>query len=220
MIRWTALLPLALVGCVTMNSARALHPGEQAFGVTLGGPIIVSPVPTPLPNLVVEGKVGLPPLAGRAQDIRFGTDLTAIAYGTIEAHVGWTWQPVEPLKARPAFAVTNQIFFASNFADWSKDPSARTAWAVYHLEATVSWDVGEHILYTGLAEYLDFTDPDLLLTPFLGFEIDAKKVRVQIELRWWAINQKVERDDIDWLTPGVGALGASVGVTVPFGGAP
>lgn len=217
-MRWMVLPVLGLAACGTMNTARALHPGESAIGITLGGPIITAPVPTPLPNLVVEGKVGLPLLAGRREDVRFGTDLTALAFGTVALHAGWTWQPVEAMAARPAFAVTNQVFFGSNFLDFSKDPEARAAWAVYHLEATVSWDVGAHLVYTGLAEYLDLTDPDLLLTPFVGFEFDAKKVRLQIELRWWAINQRVDRDDIDWLTPGVGALGASIGVTVPIGG--
>jgi hypothetical protein len=214
------MLLLALIGCGTMNTARALHPGEHALGLTFGGPILTSPIPTPLPSLVVEGRVGLPLAANRPSDLRFGADVTGLAFGTIAVHAGWTWQLADALKARPAFAVTNQAFFATNLADWTKEASARTAWGVYHLEATVSWDTGPHILYTGLAEYLDFTDPDLLLTPFVGFEIDATKARVQIEVRWYAINQVVDRDDIDWLTPGVGALGLLLGVTIPLGGAP
>ncbi len=212
------LAALVLPGCATMHTARALHPGEHAVGLTLGGPTLTSPLPIPMPNLTVEGQVGLPLLANRPNALRFGTNLTGYAFGQIAVHAGWTWQLAEPNGAIPAFAVTNQLFLDTNVADWTRPPGARALWAIYHLEATISWDAGPHLIYTGLAEYLDLGRPDLMLTPFVGTGLRVGTATLQLESRWWAMNQRVTYHDVKWLKPGgLGALGFSLGVQVPIG---
>lgn len=209
---------VALCGCGTMNTARALPSGASAIGVTLGGPLLTEPIPTPLPSLVVEGRVGLPSLAGAANDVRFGTNLTAIAFGQAAVNAGWTWQPLAADGARPSLAVTNQLFVVTNGLDASKPPEARGVWAVYDLELAASWDLGQHYGYVGAAQYLDLGAPDLLLSPFVGVQLGHGRVKVNVESRWFAINQRPVHRDVAWVRPGgLGALGASVGLVIDLG---
>ena len=166
----------------------------------------------PLPNLTVEGRSGLKPLLDRPFDVNYGVNLTGFAFGVMGIHGGVSWQLVEQSKAVPAFTVGNRLWLNHNFLDVSKRSEIRRLWLVDQLELTFSYKLGEHLIYFGLAEYLDFSAPDLLLTPFVGTELRAsERVAVQLEIRYFAMNKRQQVQTLTWLSPGTGALGLNIG---------
>ena len=204
---------LAVAGCGTMHSARPLDAGEHAMGVTLGGPMVqFSGAYIPLPNLNLEGKSGLKPLLDRPLDVNYGMNLTGLAFGIVGLHGGLSWQLVEENKVIPAITVGNRLWVNNNFLDLSKEWGDRRVWVVDQLEFTFSYALGRHLVYFGLAQYLDFAQPDLLLTPFVGTEIQAsKRLALQIEIRHFALNKQQSVQALTWLSPGTGALGLNLG---------
>jgi hypothetical protein len=210
---------LAFTGCGTMNSARPLSPGEHALGVTLGGPMVeFSGAYIPLPNLIVEGRSGLNPLAGRPLDLNYGLNLTGMAFGVVGLHGGASWQLVEQDGFVPAVTLSDRLWLYNNYLDLRKDASQRRLWAVDQIEFTGSYAVGRSLVYFGLAEYLDFAMPDLVLTPFLGSEIrPGDRVGLQLELRHYGINQVQPVETVTWLSPGSGAVGVLLGFRYDFG---
>lgn len=214
----TALCLSALLaaGCGTMNSARPLDPGDHAVGLTFGGAMINFGGPLPLPHMVVEGRSGLPQLLDRNLDLNYGLNLTALAFGDLGLHTGASWQLSDQRGGVPALSVTERLYLYNNWIDTDKDPAVRGFWALNQLQLTASWAAGGHLLYAGLGEELDFGNPQLWLTPFAGAALDFGDpggVGLQLEGRWYVINDRPESEIVDWITPGPGALGATLGLS-------
>ena len=56
-----------------------MEPGQHRAGVTFGGPFTTTlGPPIPIPNLIVEGRSGLEPVAGRPLDVNYGLNATGI----------------------------------------------------------------------------------------------------------------------------------------------
>lgn len=207
-------LALLLAACGTMNAARPLAPGEHAVGATFGGPLVeFGGAAMPLPSLVLEGRHGLALVAGRPLDLAYGLNATAAAYGTAGVHAGAGWLLLEQRGALPALSVADTLYFYTNVLDaTAKD---RGAWLMDEVELTGSWRLGRQLLYLGAAEYLDLSDPGLLLSPFLGVELHPgqhERFALQVESRYLAVNAQPESTAIDWISLGPGALSLTLGL--------
>lgn len=202
-----------------MNSARPLNPGEHALGVTLGGPLVeFSGAYIPLPNLIVEGRSGLKPLAGRPLDVNYGLNLTGMAFGVVGLHAGGNWQLVEQDGPIPRLTVSDRLWLYNNYLDLRKDSSQRRLWVVDQIEVTGSYSIDRSLVYFGFAEYLDFSMPELVFTPFLGTELrPSARVGLQVEARYFGANQVKSVETVTWLSPGPGAIGLLLGFRYDFG---
>ena len=207
------LLTLLLSGCGTMNSARPLSPGEHTVGATFGGAMVAfAGTHIPLPNLVVEGRSGLTTLADRPVDVNYGLNTTGLPFGVVGLHGGASWLAMEQQGGRPALSLSSRLYLYDNHLDRRKDADPRKLWGMEQLEATASWAPGRVLVYAGVSEYLDFSNPGLLLSPFVGTELPiGKRSRLQLELRHFAINQSKTLNTINWLTWGPGAIGLTLG---------
>jgi hypothetical protein len=107
-----------------------------------------------------------------------------------------------------------------NHLDTRKAPDRRGLWGLDQVELTASWDPGGQLVYLGVAEYLDFGAPSLLLSPFVGTELDpgrAGGVGFQIELRYFALNRQPVSGVVPWVSAGPGALGLTLGLRHTLG---
>lgn len=209
---------LAASGCSTLSGARPLEPGQHQFGMTLGGPmVLLGEAPIPLPNANLEGRHGLAVLADRPIDINYGVNATAFAFGMLQVHVGSSYLLLHQDGGIPAISVTDRIFFAINPFDLSsKADGAFGAWGMNQVEFSFSWLLGGQLVYVALAHYLDFLEPGLLFTPALGAAFDPGDeggLRLNLELRWYALSFTKDLDTVRWFPggQGPGSLGVSLG---------
>ncbi len=215
------LLALTSAACSTLPGARPLQPGRHAVGVTLGGPFVDAGPVIPLPMVNLEGRSGITRLAHRPLDANYGLNLTPLAFGVLQGHVGSSWLIAPENGWLPSLSVTERIFFAANVFGRGEDaPGAFGLWGMNQLEIDVAHNIGEHFMWwAGLAQYLDFSDPALLLTPVLGLWFDPGGpggLGVGIEGRWYAINRKPAVDTIDWKPGPNGAVGLALMVSYVF----
>ncbi len=221
---WIALVGL-LMGCSTMNGARPLEADQQAASVTFGGAMVeFGGNFIPMPHLMVEGRRGLGEVKGVKSDVHGGINLTAAAFGQIGLHGGSSHLLMEQSGGVPAIAFVERFYLYTNHADGNTHIDGRGFWALQQSELVGSWALGNHLIYTGLAQYTDLGDPSLLLTPMVGGEFfgpaDQPGWGLQLEARWFAMNRDHDLINVTWLQPlGVGALGLSAGVRYTFGGA-
>ncbi len=216
---------LVLGGCSTMNGARPLDAGQQAGSLTFGGAMVeFGDSYIPMPHLMVEGRRGVGELQGFASDVHAGINLTAAAFGQIGLHGGSSHLLLEQSGGVPALSIVERLYLYTNHADANTHVEGKGFWALHQTELIGSWELGNHLLYTGVAQYTDLGDPSLLLTPILGGELFGRAAQpglgLQLEARWFAFNRDHDLVNVNWLQPlGVGALGLSAGVRYTFRGA-
>ena len=219
-MRWLCALCL-LSGCATLTPARPLDPGQHSISATFGGPMFsFAGAPLPVPNIVIEGRSGLPDLWDRPIDVNYGANITASAFGIAGIHGGASWMILDQKDAIPAITLIDRQFLYTNILDQRKEIPGLAA--VNQIELTASWRRDRSLLYTGVGEYVVFSDPSLLLTPFAGAQLDLGKSQrwiLQLEGRHYAINRIDAYDSIQWISYGTGALGVNIGVARTFGGA-
>ena len=214
-------LAITLSGCASINGARPLGPGQHEFGVTFGGAVIeFMGAPIPIPNLVVEGRSGITKLANRELDLNYGLNITGLPFGIMQLHVGASWLLAHPKGAVPALSMTNRLWFANNGPGASyKSEGAVGVWASHQLEFTVSWMLGQHLLYVALAQYTDFLNPALTLTPAIGATFDGGQpggFKFQLEARYFALNQTQAARPFTFVPGAPGAIGISFGFIHAF----
>ncbi|MEC7987548.1 MAG: hypothetical protein VX278_20445 [Myxococcota bacterium] len=222
---WILLLGSA---CGTMNSARPLDQGQHAVGLTVGGPMIEFPRKSksyiPLPNAVLEGRSGMAPIKGKNWDINYGINLTAIPFDQIGLHTGASFQLMKQNGNIPAVSVGNRLFLYSNHLSSTTIDDGKAFWACNEIVTTASWKVGHQMVYTGVSQYFDLSQPSATITPFLGAEFFNTGVKngfvLQFEVRNYALGRNPTFDFLEWNTPfGSGAFGGNLGLTYRFGGA-
>lgn len=217
-------LPL-LTGCATLTGARPLGPGQHEVGATLGGGfVLLGDTPIPLPNVVVEGRSGVARPLDRDLDVRYGLDLTGLPFGVVALEAGGDWLLWDQAGARPAFALTDAVWFATNAlgTPYKPDPELE-AWAADQVELDLSWLLRGQLVYVGLAEYVDVLDPRLTLTPALGARFDPSPKRpgglqLHVEARWYGLNDEHISNTVRWVSDPHGIFGATVGVSWLLGG--
>lgn len=209
-----------LSACGTLNTARPLDPGQHEVGATLGGGmILLGGAPIPQPNIVVEARSGVAKPLDRPLDVNYGLNLTALPYGAFQTHVGVSWMLAKPKGGIPAVSSASRFWFATNAlgVGYKTDKTVR-AWGAYQLEVDVSWLVKEQLIYVGLAQYTDFANPTLTLSPAVGFtfDTDPKKPggpKIHLEARWFGINGYTYLDTVRFVGNGRGIFGLTLGVS-------
>ena len=204
-----------LSACGTVNSARPLAPGQHQVGVTLGGPLLrVGGATLAMPNLVLQGRSGVALLADRPLDVDYGLNLTTAAFGIVAVHGGASWLALAQRGALPALSLSNRLWVADNHLDFTKASGTRGLHAVDQVELTTSWDTSPALLYGGAAQYIDFREPSLLLTPFVGAAWHlGKGWDLQTEFRHYSISRDNPQANVDWVTWGPGAMGATLSIS-------
>ncbi|MEO0604355.1 MAG: hypothetical protein AAF211_23165 [Myxococcota bacterium] len=214
-------LALLLTACGTLSSARPLEKGQTRVAATLGGPMIDFGGPLPLPFVVVEARHGLPRLADRPFDLGYGLNLTGLPFGLTAGHVGASWLLVEQNGARPALSLGNRVFFALNIPGGPDRPDPQLqGWGMDQIELTASWQTGRTLPYVSLAQYIDFSNPELLLTPAAGVQVDPGDPGgfvFQSELRWFGVTRTRDILIPTWV-PGPSPLGIYLSAGIDFGG--
>jgi len=207
-------------GCATFTGARPLEPGQHEFGVSLGGPVLqFGGAAIPVPNLVLQGRHGLARPLDRPLDISYGLNATALPFGVLQGHVGVNWLLIHQRNAAPALAVTYNQFFATNAPGLPSKPLGEAAgWAANQIEFNLSWLLANQLIYAGIAQYFDFGNPELTLTPSIGavFDTSPKTVgglKVHLDLRWYAVTKTDGYDAIRWVPRPQGAFGLGLGVS-------
>jgi hypothetical protein len=220
-------LAFLVAGCASLSGARPLNPGEHEIGATLGGGVLMlGSAPIPMPNVIVQGRSGIAAPLDRPLDLNYGLNLGALPFGVLQGHFGASWLLAHQKGGVPAVSFTNRVWFASNLfgAGYHADKRMRF-WGANQFEFDVSWVVKEQLIYVGLAEYLDFGNPQLTLTPVLGatFDADPKRpggVRLHLESRWYGLNQHTQLNTVRWAGGGQGVFGVSLGVSYVLGRKP
>ena len=112
-----------------------------------------------------------------------------------------------------------RVHFYHNYFDTTKSPELRQAFFLNQVDLTASWDVQHHMAYAGVANYLDFVDPELNITPFAGFEYRTqKRLFAQWEIRYLAANRSQDIDDIAIFGLERGGLSTTMSVGWKLGG--
>ena len=168
---WLAVL---LAGCSTLSGARPLEPGQHEVGVNLGGPLFQFGAPIPLPNLIVAGRSGIATVADRPVDLGYGLNVTGLPFGLVALHGDLGWLIVEQNGGVPAITVRNKLFVTTNLVatDKATDLAPRGLWAADEIDLIASWKVGGSLLYGSVGQVFDLTQPQLLLVPGIGADID------------------------------------------------
>lgn len=217
-LRLSLLLLLVLVGtgCASLNGARPLEPGKHEIATSIGGAMVMfAGAPVPLPNVIVEGRSGVAKPINRPLDINYGLNLTPMAFGILQFHVGTSWLLVHQNGGIPALSMTNRIWFAANILGAPfKAEGAVGVWANHQIEFTLSWEISHQLIYVSLAQYTDFTNPNLTLTPAIGAHFDPGKpggFKLYVETRWYGLNQRQAATPFTFVPNALGALGLSFG---------
>ena len=220
------MLFLLLTSCGTMNTARPLPEGAQAVGATFGGPMVAfGEGYVPLPNLILEHRIGMPALADHALDVSYGVNLTTFAFDQIGLHVGTSTLLSDQNGGIPAVSVATKTFLYNNYL--SKGPAeSEGIWAAQTFDVTVSWKTGSFLLYLGGTQALDYKNPSFMLTPFAGLELGKNGVvsnqksgsSMQLELRHYGTGRINEASLVEWRTvQDTGAFGFNIGYSHRFG---
>ena len=213
-----SLLSMLTLGCGSLHSARPLSKGETQVGITGGGAVLTQlGPPIPLPNVIVEGKTGMSTSTDHPWDISYGLNATALAFGTVGLQGGGSYLLRSQNHYIPSVSILERMHWYSNYLDTTKDPSVRGSFWLNQIDLTMAWDIKRHVGYVGIANYIDFADPELTLAPFAGLEWKSKsKLSLQLETRYLAINRKPDIVDVSFLTFGYGALSVTGSVAWRF----
>ncbi len=216
-----ALLALSLAACGTLSTARPLEKGETLVGGTLGGPLFDFGAPIPIPMAVVEARHGLPRLADRPLDLGYGLNLTGLPFGLTALHVGASWLLVEQNGGVPALSLGNRVFFGVNLPGGpDRDDPRVQAWGLDQIELTASWRARRTLPYVGVSQSFDFRNPELLLTPMAGVQVDPGDPGgfvFQGELRWYAVTRTIDPLIPTWV-PGPTPIAVNLSAGARFGG--
>ena len=208
------LIILFSFGCGSLNNARPLEKGQHNVGATLGGLVLTQlGPPMPLPFLVLEGQSGLSPIQNRAVDINYGINATALAFGTVGVHFGASHLLLEQNNYFPALSLMQRLHFYNNYFDTTKSKELRSSFFLNQIDLTASWQKQQHLGYIGVANYVDFVDPELNITPFIGWEYQTNnRLFTQLELRYLAANRSQDIDDIAFLGGTTGGLSTTFSI--------
>jgi hypothetical protein len=175
-----------------------------------------------LPNAVVQGRSGVAEIGGRPLDIDYGVNLTAAAFHIAQVHAGVSHLLLDQSGAAPALALTNRFWLAVDVPHATQLDAPAQALFIDQLELNASWEIDGQLLYVGVAEYLDVSNPALTLSPALGTSLDPAPAsphgaRIHLETRWYGVTRQRRVDTVKFAGGGQGMFGVSLGVSGVFG---
>lgn len=204
---------ISLLACGSMHNARPLEKGQNAVGLSFGGPMVnFAEKNIPLPNAIVQVKQGMGTSSSHSWDIQYGLNLTAIAFDQIGAQLGGSYLISPQQGISPAWSVATTMYAYNNFIS-TDNAYGKGMWVANQTETTLSWNWKTHLLYTGFSQTTDVKRPSLLLSPFVGIAFSdgdrqSKPSSFQIELRHYAAGRSPNIGFVDWYDPtSSGAMG-------------
>ena len=204
-------IPFLMSACGALNTARPLDKGEHRVGVTGGGAVLKFGTTDSTANLVVEGQSGLSPYkVAHSMSTMVSTPQRS------------PWVPLDCMEGSRT-SWWNKM--GCSLTLWPRDFTFTTTGSTIQKNLTCekpfSWICGltalgyqRNLGYVGVANYLDIADPELTLAPFAGDNWTVKKLFLQAETRYLAINRQPEIVDVPFATFGYGALSITGGFTL------
>jgi hypothetical protein len=220
-VRAAAVVGLAAVsGCATTHLLQPVGKNNLRLNASLGGPILRSPGPTPVPLVSVNAAYGVEDDV----DIHLGLHPVAAAFRPsaessplLGMNAGAAWHPIA--RARHALTLGGEVYGFANRSDavvyanaWIGGAGRPTPWLLL--------GGGVHnLLRVGSSE------PEIEQRPFwtptlfgLAEFSPSKRFSIDLEVRWYAFSQNGTLATVNWLSTGpIGVLGAMLGFNVNFG---
>lgn len=195
-----------LASCSSVQPVRVLEKDAYVATGSLGGAFLPSKSPAGiLPYITVGGAHGVTDnltMHGHAHVLLAAFGVAGIDYGA-------SYRALHQDGAVPEVTVSGQLLM---FAKLSSEPNPR----VYpNLSANASWKVGEQsLIYTGSHATIQFSNGDVLVSPFVGYQFPVSKTfDLQIEGIWQAANRNTSAGVFEGLSSinGTGSYGFYIG---------
>jgi hypothetical protein len=206
------LFALMTIRCGTITAVRALHKGESALAVSLGGPVTnVAGMNIPLPYAMAQYRYGV--------DDRFGvyaqSHLLLLALGEIGLDGGFSYALARQKGWAP------ELGLAAGLTAMLKPGGDERLFP--HAMLALSWLAGDRFLtYLGAQGMFQFSrTPALAWAPVLGEEVRlGRSFSLGLEAKWYAPTEITKPRVIDFRMPisGHGAVGFVLGANYHFGG--
>ena len=182
-MRSSLLLITLMAGCTTSRAVKPLPRGTGALTASLGGPLnsnLGPTIPIPLTSVgYVRGVDGRTNVHGEV----YPTGMAAFRVFGASAGVArqlWEQQGAYP-RLMTDFTVSG---FVGDAVDGGEGPKGRV---FTDLSGVLSWDLGDHSLYTGLDLFVQpGPTPGAYLTPLVGTVLRRGRTGVSLEAEWLA----------------------------------
>jgi len=200
---------LTMSGCGTVTAVRALHRGESAVAVSLGGPVAnVAGMDIPMPYAVARYRYGFTDRAG----LFGGAHLAMPAFGVVGLEAGFSYQLLDQRGVLPGLSAS------AGFTGLLKPGGAEALFPGFDVAA--SWKLGENwLLYGGVQSMYQLNEkPNVVFAPLVGVERKFGRWRVALESKWYAPTEVTHPRNVNYRLPigGRGAVGFVVGVSYDF----
>ena len=201
---------LTTSGCGTVAAVRALHKGESAVAVSLGGPVAnVAGMDIPMPYAVGRYRYGLTDRAG----LFGGAHLAMPAFGVLGLEAGLSYQFLDQRGALPGLSAS------AGFTGLLKLGGEEAFFP--GLDFVASWKLGASwLVYGGVQSMFQLNEkPNVVFAPLVGAERRFGRWRVALESKWYAPTEVTHPRNVNYRLPigGHGAVGFVVGVSYDFG---
>lgn len=205
------LLCICIVGCGTVPSVRPIGTGEKSVTLSSGGPVTeIYDITMPIPYSVLRYRQGI----NDNTDFHLGIHTTMAILGNLGVDFGLTKQITEQSGWKPSFAVEGSIYGFYHFNEFS---SIRAYPEISFIGSYNIWD--NRIMYFGVQNMIQFTEPYIVTAPFIGFELPfGNHFILNLETKWYGPSEESEDRVVDYnYKPfGYGALGFVWGASYKF----
>lgn len=223
------ILLIFIVSCSPSRHVVPLARKERAVSISVGGPIInnSTPVPLPIPMVSASYAYGASKKTTRIAALHF----TPMIYGTYHLEGGFLreWYYQKKLKIGFTSNIMGNLIFDHNAWNFKFYPQVdlNLYWHFLgdaHYFCDCPKDKGlNQFIYLGLTNWFELdrkTDYDIsegqrfLLNPHFGYNFGSKKVKFNLEAKYYLPYVKTITTGVDYFNPmnDYGALGASFGI--------
>jgi len=198
-------------GCGTIASVRPIGKGNSSLSLSSAGPVApVFGIDMPIPYAVLRYRHGL----NDNTDFHCGLHATMLYLGNIGIDVGLTKHLFRQSGWRPALAFEASIyaFYHLNEVSSIRAFPEAAVFARYDL-------LGDrHAIYFGSHVLAQYTNPYIIIAPFLGFDFNIGHFGLNLEGKWYAPTEDTKYRVVDYkIKPfNQGAVGFAWGVSYQF----
>jgi len=203
---------LEIVSCGTVTSVRPIGKGRSAITFSSGGPVTtIFDIKMPIPYSVLRYRKGL----NNNIDFHLGLHTTMLVLGNIGLDAGVTKHLISQSGWRPALLTELSLYGLYHMNEFSsiKAFPAMSVIASYQLTNK------GHALYFGIQGMAQYTDPYLVFSTLIGFEVPlGARLQFNLETKWYAPNEASENRVVDYeIKPfDYGAVGFVWGISYKF----
>lgn len=205
------LVLMLAAGCGTVASVRPIGKGNSALTFTSAGPVApVFGLDMPIPYAVLRFRRGL----NDNTDFHAGLHATMLYLGNIGIDAGLTKHFLSQSGWRPALALEASVYAFYHLNEFSSirafpEVAVFTRYNLFN---------DRHALYFGSHFLAQYTDPYIIIAPFLGFEFNIGHFGLNLEGKWYAPTEDTEYRVVDYkIKPfNRGAVGIAWGISYQF----